>query len=147
MAKKPHVTDVAPPDLSIPLETVCFLIMKAREFDVKDGVTEPNPGSNPADDGDLSVLEDHGDDPVYEELRSFIHDLNVDQQVDLVAISWLGRENYTKDDWEDVRSQAADAHNERTAEYLCGNPLLADNLADGLSALDYSCEDYETIHL
>jgi len=45
--------------LTISPEKVCFIIMKAREFDAKDEVTEPDPGSNPADDKDAAVLEDH----------------------------------------------------------------------------------------
>jgi hypothetical protein len=38
--------------------------------DAKDVVTEPDPGSNPTDDGMLSVLEDHKDDPVVAELAA-----------------------------------------------------------------------------
>ncbi len=36
--------------LAISPETVCFIITKAKEFDVKDAVSEPDPGSNPSDD-------------------------------------------------------------------------------------------------
>ena len=36
--------------LSISPESVFFAIVKAREFDVKDAVTEPDPGSNAADE-------------------------------------------------------------------------------------------------
>jgi hypothetical protein len=39
-----------------PIEKVCFIIAKGREFDVKDVVTDPDSGSNPVDDGMLSVL-------------------------------------------------------------------------------------------
>jgi hypothetical protein len=35
------------PSLSITPEKVCFFILKAREFDVKDVVTDPDSGSNP----------------------------------------------------------------------------------------------------
>ena len=38
------------PALTISPEKVCFIIIKAREFDAKDEVTEPDPGSNPSDD-------------------------------------------------------------------------------------------------
>ncbi len=146
--KKPHkIIDEGPVELSIPVEKVCFIIFKAREFDAKDEVTDPDPGSNPADDRDVSVLEDHPDDPVLEELTSLISQLNVDEQIDLVAISWIGRGDYEAADWATVRNEAALAHNRHTAEYMCGNPLLADNLADGLSALGHSCTDYELDHL
>lgn len=139
--------NAAEPELVVPLETVCFIIMKAREFDAKDEVTDPDPGSNPSDDRSAAVLEDHADDPSQEELLSLISELSVDAQIDLVALMWLGRDNFAADDWASVRQDAADAHNQYTADYLCGSPLLADHLADGLSILDYSCADYEREHL
>jgi hypothetical protein len=129
--------------LSISPEKVCFIIIKAREFDAKDQVTEPDPGSNPSDDKDASVLEDHADDPVVEELTSLINSLSVDEQIDLVALAWLGRDDYTASDWATVRDEAARAHNERTASYLLGIPMLGDFLEEGLSMLGHSCEEFE----
>ncbi|MGA9091564.1 MAG: hypothetical protein WB420_20925, partial [Bradyrhizobium sp.] len=75
------------PALSISAEKAYFIVAKARQFDVKDGVTDPESGSNASDDGMRSVLEDRADDPVRIELVSFIHDLNDDEQVDLVALT------------------------------------------------------------
>ena len=43
------------PSLTISPEKVCFIIVNAREFDAKDEVTEPDPGSNPSDDKDWEV--------------------------------------------------------------------------------------------
>ncbi len=145
MAKSPSqaTTDGNDVDLTISPEKVCFVIIKAREFDAKEEVEEPDPGSNPSDDKGIEVLEDYGDDPVVEELTSFIDSLSVDEQVDLVALMWLGREDYTAIDWPSVREEAARAHNERTAEYLLGEPLLSDFLEEGLSLLGHSCEEYE----
>ena len=126
--------------LTISPEKVCFIIVKAREFDAKDVVTEPDPGSNPTDDGEAAILEDHEDDPVYEELTSLINSLSEDEQIDLVALAWLGREDYGPGDWTAVREEAGRAHNERTAGYLLGMPLLGDFLEEGLSMLGYSCD-------
>ena len=134
-------------DLAIALDKVCFIIAKAREFDVKEAPSDPDPGSNPADDMEVSVLEDYDNDPVLQELLSLISDMSIDEQVDLVALMWLGREDYTADDWESVRSDAADAHNERTAEYLCGTPLLADHLSGGLDLLGLSCAEFESVQV
>lgn len=131
------------PALTISPEKVCFIIIKAKEFDAKDEVTEPNPGSNPADDKDTAILEDHEDDPVLEELTSIIDSLSEDEQIDLVALAWLGRDDYVASDWPTVREDAAAAHNDRTAEYLIGIPLLGDFLEEGLSMLGYSCEEFE----
>src|SRR5919108_5138363 len=94
-----------PPSLTIPTEKVCFLIVKAREFDVKDVVTDPGDASNAADDSMISVLEDHRDDPVAQEIRGFIDALNEDEQTDLVALVWLCRGDGTVDDWDDLRAE------------------------------------------
>ncbi len=85
-------------ELTISSEKVCFIVVKAHEFDAKDAVTEPDPGSNPSDDGDAAVLEDHADDPVLQELTSFIDALSEDEQIDLVALTWLGRDDYEASD-------------------------------------------------
>ena len=146
MAKQPAPsTDALEDDgpLTIPPEKVCFLIIKAREFDAKDIVTEPDAASNPSDDRDVAVLEDHGNDPVVQEMTSLINALSVDEQVYLVALTWLGRDDYTADDWAEVREEAARQHNNRTAAYLLGMPTLGDFLEEGLSMLGYSCEEYE----
>jgi hypothetical protein len=131
------------PTLTISPENVFYLIVKAREFDVKDEVSEPDPGSNPSDDKEMAVLEDHADDPVVEEITAFIESLSEDQQIDLVALAWLGRGDNTLADWPEIRAEAARAHNERTANYLLGMPQLGDFIEEGLSMLGYSCEDYE----
>ena len=106
-------------------------------------MTEPDPGSNPSDDKEAAVLEDHADDPVLEELTSFISSLSEDEQIDLVALTWLGRNDYSAADWPTVRAEAARAHNERTASYLLGMPQLGDFLEEGLSMLGHSCEEFE----
>ena len=135
--------DEPSPVLTISPEKVCFIIVKAREFDAKDALTEPDPGSNPADDMEAAVLEEHEDDPVVEEISSLIDSLSEDEQVDLVALTWLGRDDYSTADWPTVRAEAARARNERTASYLLGMPLLSDFLEEGLSMLGYSCEEFE----
>lgn len=132
------------PELATPLETVCFIIMKARQFDAKEAVTEPDPGSNPTDDDNAAILQDHADDPVIEELTSLISDLSDDEQIDLVTLMWLGRDDYGAGDWPSVRAQATDAHNKHTAQYLTGEPLLADHLAAGLDCIGLSCTDFES---
>jgi hypothetical protein len=134
------------PALAISPEKVCFVIIKAREFDAKDDVTEPDVGSNPSDDRMISVLEDHSDDPVVEELTSFISSLSEDEQIDLVALAWLGRDDNTIEDWPALRQEAARAYASRvehTAHYLLGMPLVADYLEEALSLFGRSCEEFE----
>lgn len=134
-------------ELSLPPESLFFIIVKAREFDAKDAVTDPDPGSSDTDDHMMSVLEDHGDDPAYDEAHDFINALSEDAQIDLVALAWLGRGDYGAEDWDEVRVQAAEAHNERTAEYLLGIPLLSDFLEEGAAMLEINLDEYEMNHL
>ncbi len=126
------------PELTISPEKVTFVIEKAREFDVKEGASDPDSGSNAADDDMIDVLDDNGNDPVVRELSSFIRALNEDEQIDLVALMWLGRGDGTIDEWDDLRSRAVEARGEyrnprsETVRYLLGEPMLGDFLADGL---------------
>lgn len=132
-----------PPPLSIAPEKVFFVIAKARQFDAKDVVTDPDPGSNASDDGMRAVLEDHADDPVRLELSRFIRGLNVDEQIDLVALAWMGRGDGDLDSWDELRGEAARAHNNRTASYLLGMPLLAGHLEDAMATCGFDEEDFE----
>lgn len=131
------------PPLTISPGKVSYIIVKAREFDAKDAVTDPGEGSNAADDRMISVLEDNPDDPTEEELTSFIDDLSDDEQIDLVALAWLGRDRNTASDWRELHAEARRAHNRRTPAYLLGMPLLGDYLADGLAMLGYEPEALE----
>src|SRR5512145_1385240 len=146
MATRPRQIEIPSredmPALAISSEKVCFVVFKAREFDAKDEVTEPDAGSNPSDDRMIDVLETHADDPVVEELTSFISALSEDEQIDLVALMWLGRDDNTADDWAALREEARLAHRpelRHTANYLIGTPLASDYLEEGLSLLGYSC--------
>jgi len=134
---------MADPTLTVSSESVCFIIIKAREFDAQDVVTDPDSGSNAADDGAASVLEAHSDDLTQTELTAFINALSDEEQTDLVALLWLGRGDGTLDDWDDLRDEAQRQHNKRTAAYLLGEPLLSDHLEEGLSQFGFSCEDFE----
>jgi hypothetical protein len=137
-------------ELSISPEKVAFIIEKAREFDVKEAASDPDSGSNPADDDEIDVLEDNGSDPVTGELGSFIRALNEDEQIDLVALMWLGRGDGAIEEWDDLRARATEARSEyrnprrETVQYLLGEPMLGDLLADGLEAFDVNRADERT---
>lgn len=141
--KKP----VAEIDLSISTDQVCFIIIKVREFEVTEAPSGLESGSNASDDKMVAVLEARRNDPVFEEIKAFIDALDVDQQIDLVALAWVGRGDYEMSEWATVREEAAAAHNDRTAEYLLGMPLLSEFLEDALSDAGRSCADLELEHL
>src|SRR6201991_3996764 len=135
------------PELNISREKVAFLIDKAQEFDVKDLPAELESGSNASDDNEIGVLEDDGSDSVASEMASFIKALNEDEQIDLVALMWLGRGDGTIEEGEDLRSRAAERWNgyrnprRETVSYLIGEPLLGDFLAEGLDKFGISWVD------
>lgn len=140
----PSLPSADTPPLTISPDKVCWFIVKAREFDVKEGATDPDSGSNASDDGMVDVLESSANDPVEQELRSAIFGLTEDEKIDLVALAWLGRDDNMADDWPALREEAARAqanHANHTAGYLLGEPLLADFLEEGLSLLGYSCDE------
>ncbi|GLH82518.1 hypothetical protein SSBR45G_74270 [Bradyrhizobium sp. SSBR45G] len=122
------------PELTISPEKVAFLIEKAREFDVKEEVTDADSGSNGADDDMIDVLQDGGDDPVVREITGFINAMSEDEQADLVALMRLGRGDGDIDEWDDIRREAAGQRDRDTARYLLGEPMLGDLLAEGLDA-------------
>lgn len=145
------MTTIALPDMShmlaIPLEKVCFIAIRAREFEAKDVGKTAGPGSNPADEDMRPVLDDRSDHPVDSELKGFIEALNEDEQIDLVALAWLGRDGSSAAEWTEIRTNAAEARNAHTADHLLGMPLLAACLGAGLSILETSRETIETDHL
>jgi hypothetical protein len=127
--------------LEVSLDKVCFIILKAREFHAKEEVVIPEQPTSPADDWARQVLADHRDDPCYQELRYLIDSMDAEEQVNLVALMWLGRGDYFPDEWQDALSDARLNLSNHTAEYIIGTPLVADYLEEGLSALGYSCNE------
>lgn len=123
-------------------ETVQFIIDRAHEYQVSDS------GALMAEDTDVSeVMEDEFvhdiDDPTYLELKATIDDLEPDQQVSLVALMWLGRGDFTLDEWGAALERAGESWNERSAEYLIRTPLLADYLSEGLEQIGEDAESEE----
>jgi hypothetical protein len=124
-----------PVELTINRDTIAFIIVKAREFDAKVEPVEPDPGSNAADDAEREILEDYADDATFAELREAIEDLNEDDVVDLIAIAWIGRGDFDRDEWEEARALARERHRGRSASYLLGMPALGDYIEEGLAEL------------
>jgi hypothetical protein len=131
----------ARPELEISLEKVCFVIAKARELDVKVAPEELDDASD--EDMMQRILEDYEDDPTFEELQSFLLDQNDDELKELLALAWLGRGDFTIEEWQDGLGQVRDVRRHHTADYLLGTPLLADFLEEGLSQFGLSCEEFE----
>ena len=128
-------------ELTISAEKAFYIIVKAREFDEEVAPTDSNSGSNPTDDRDVDVLESDGDNPTLQELEGALATLNIDEQLDLLALTWLGRGDFPS--FEQARQQADDVRDKHIPSYLIGTPKLGDYLEEGLARLGVSLEGFE----
>ncbi len=128
-------------DLSTPLDTICRLIVRARELEAQVPGIDPD-NDDPVDDSDdqYDVLEDELDETVQDELRTAIEDLADDQQAELLALALVGRGTYDASEWEDALEEANDTISEAPVDQLLDMPTLSENLEAGLAAFDMSCQ-------
>ena len=136
-----------PLELNISDEKLAFLILKVREFDAEVDPAEPDPGSNPTDDRDVGVLEDLPDNSVEAELRDALRALNEDEAIDVIALMWIGRGDFSREEWGEARRLATERHRRDPTGYLMGNPSLADELEEGAEEVGHSLADIEADHL
>ena len=125
--------------LDIAPEKVAHIIVLARELDSKVGAWDGDIDENDPD----SILEARANDPLEAELREFIADLNVDEQVSLVALMWVGRGTYEPEDWDEAVDTARSERVNKTENYMLGVPMLSDYLEEGLEKMGVSVEDAE----
>jgi hypothetical protein len=123
------------------LETLCYIIAKAREFQAKEEVVIPETPSSPSDDWAMQILADHADDMTFQEIRATVDDLDPNQRAELVALMWLGRGDYSFEEWDTAVEDALDEYGDRAVEYLLSHPMVSDDLEEGLIAHGYTCED------
>lgn len=128
-------------ELTTSTEKIAFILVKAREFDEKVAPSGLDRGSNPADDSEKLILEAYRGDPTLAELEGALGSLNEDEQLDLVALAWLGRGDF--ETFEDARDEAAGVRNRHIPDYLIGTPQLGDYLEEGLAQLGVSLDEFE----
>ncbi|MFL6857088.1 MAG: DUF3775 domain-containing protein [Allosphingosinicella sp.] len=135
-------------DLLTPLETLCRIILRARENEAQVPAQDPDEDADNEDDFDdeeggtvaLSSLEDELNTGVEEELRAILDDLADDQLAETLALAWVGRGTYDVSEWDDACAEANDVDPESAIDELMDMPLLAAHLEAGLAAFDYSCD-------
>lgn len=122
------------------VDQVCFLIVKARQLDVPDtGEPDEPEGSNPTDDDFRDALLGEADDATEEEMRSLIAAMDSGQQAELIALAFVGRGDFSAEEWTDALHAAGERGPASVADYLLEMPLLADYLDEGLAAFGLSC--------
>ncbi len=133
-------------DLLTPLETLCRIILRARENEAQVPAQDPDEDPEDVDDLDdeggeaLSVLEDELNSGVEEELRAILDDLADDQVAETLALAWVGRGTYDVSEWDEAFAEANDVDPESAIDELMDMPLLAGYLDAGLAAFDFSCD-------
>ncbi len=130
--------------LQVNPEIVCRLIELAQSYHVKEQTGIPEEGSNAVDDWSQQMLADHKDNTSYDEFASIVNEIDEDQQQEVVALLWVGRGDYTLEEWDNVVQQAKEQWTPDTAQYLIDHPLLADHLREGLEQQGYSCQELNT---
>jgi hypothetical protein len=128
-----------------PLDTLCRIILRAREFEAQTPTDyDEGEGADNVDDDDegaLSVLDDDINDGVEEELRAVLDDLGEDQQAEVLAFCWVGQGTYEASDWDEAIAEATDevAAGGVVDEFL-EMPMLASVLESGMAAFELTCE-------
>lgn len=133
-------------DLLTPLDTLCRLILRAKELEAQ----VPSAGTDDAaddvndydDDGDqaLSVLDDDLNDGIEEEVQALLDDLADDQLAETLALAWVGAGTYDAGEWDEAFSEASDLSTAERLGELTDMPLLGGHLEAGLAAFDYNCD-------
>jgi len=125
-----------------PIETLCRIILRAREYEAQvptdyDGGEAPE---NVDDEGEetLSVLDDSINTSVEEELTNALEDLADDQLQEVLAFAWVGQGTYDAADWNEAIEAAAEENN--IIEDLMDMPMLASVLESGMAAFDINCD-------
>jgi hypothetical protein len=129
-----------------PLETLCRIILRAREYEAQtasdyDGGEDPD-NVDDEQEGTLSVLEDDINTSVEEELHAVFEDLGEDQLAEVIAFCWVGQGTYDAADWDEAMEEAQELVGDGTdgaIQELMEQPMLASVLDAGLAAFDLSC--------
>ena len=128
------------PDINT--DKVCFVIVKARQVDLAEG--EPVlDGSNETDDQFSSAYAESGRLSPLAEAQAFVRSMNEDEQCELEARCWVGREDFLPEEWDAAVAEARSRREQPTSDYLLGMPLLADYLEEGLAKFGLDCRGFE----
>jgi hypothetical protein len=129
-----------------PLDTLCRIIFRAREYEAQtasDYDRDEDPDNiDDEQEGTLSVLEDDVNTSVEEELQAVFEDLGEDQLAEVVAFCWVGQGTYEAADWDEAMDEAQQLVGDGVdgaIQELMEQPMLASVLESGLAAFDLNC--------
>lgn len=126
-------------ELTVSLETVCRLIVRARELEAQVPATDDDDEDPTDTDDPLAVLVDEANEAVEDEVRALIEELPEDEAAELLALAMVGRGTFDASEWDEALEAASEDGAESIIDQLLDMPMLAGYLDAGLAAFDLSC--------
>jgi hypothetical protein len=131
--------------VTMPIETLAFIIAKAREVegDVdddeaevdEDELDEVDEEAWAADEDDVAEADEEDDED--DEFVDLLVSLSDDELAQLLALMWVGGGDYDEESWDEALSRARALGDQDTLTHLLGVDALADLIEEGLIELGY----------
>lgn len=128
-------------ELTISLETICRLIIRARENEAQVPAIEADDEVDPTDTDDpYAVLENEANESIEEEMTALLEELGDDEVAEILALAMVGRGTFDASEWDEALEAALEDGPQSAVDQLLEMPMLAGYLDAGLAAFDLSCE-------
>ena len=127
-------------ELSVSLEAICRLIVRARELEAQVPAENDEEDEPEDSDDDSAMLEDEANGIVQTEILAALDDMGEDQVAEVLALAWIGRGTYDPSEWEEALEEAQDGGAQAAIDQILELPMLAAYLEAGLAAFDLSCD-------
>ena len=121
----------------ISAEKLSYVIAKAREMESGVEGRKTNGSKRAAASGGDGCARARA------ELAGFIEAMGEDEQCELIALCWVGRGKFTREEWTSALVEARNHLKQPTAAYLLGNPRLAPHLESGLAEFNQTSDGFE----
>jgi hypothetical protein len=136
-------------DMSVDLESLCRIILRAREYEALIPDSDPDEGSDAMDDGARDAIadgvdEDGDENPAEDELRAMIDDLAEDEQAEVIALALIGADAFDASEWDDALT-AATEYIDATADWILDQPTFSTDLESGMAAFGLTCTGLGTL--
>ncbi|MDP7624005.1 MAG: DUF3775 domain-containing protein, partial [Rhodospirillales bacterium] len=90
--------------LEVDIDKIAFIIAKSREFEAQDvvheeveieGMTENDIQDETFQESLSVVADEENNDATFDEVKAWIRSINDDDQCQIVALTWVGRGDFT----------------------------------------------------
>jgi len=128
-------------ELTVSLDTICRLIIRARENEAQVPAIEADDEPDPTDTDDpYAVLENESNEAIEEEMTALLEELGDDEIAEVLALAMVGRGTFDASEWDEALEAANEESPQSAVDQLLEMPMLAGYLDAGLAAFDLSCD-------